>query len=220
MAPEHDGEPAAGADSELGSEDRAGELLRTASHDLRSPLTVIQLLVRRAERRRQSGLPPPDGDWLQTLSRIDRVASHALAIIEDVLSVQRLTPAPATPAIPGAAIDVEDVIAEAVLLQEETLADAKCAVTVTRKRGLDRALGYWDRGCLLRIFSNLLHNASKHAPASPVRVQLARAGDRLRIVFADRGPGMSARDGAARYVDDGVVPTGSHGLGLWIVRRG
>src|SRR5688500_12173036 len=105
MAPEHEGEPAAAADSELGSEDRAGDLLRTASHDLRSPLAVIQLLARRAERRQQSGLPPSDGDWLATLSRIDRIASHALAIIDDLLSVQQLSPSQATPAVAGAAID-------------------------------------------------------------------------------------------------------------------
>ena len=222
MAPEHEGESVAAAKAALGSEERARELLRTASHDLRSPVTVIQLLVRRAERRRRAGLEPSNGEWLETLSRIDRAACHALTLIEDMLSAERLSPSPATPVVPGAAIDVEDVIAEALLLQQETLTDAKCDVTVTRKHGLERAQGHWNRGCLLRIFSNLLQNASKYAPASPVRVQLARAGDRLRIVFADRGPGISVRDGAyaGRYVDDGAAPTGPHGLGLWIVRRG
>ena len=213
MAPEH----------EAGSENQARELLRAASHDLRSPLTVIQLLVRRAERRQQAGLQSSsDGELLATLSRIDRVASHALTLIEDVLSAERLSPSGETPVVTGAAIDVEDVIAEALLLQEETLTVAQCAVTVTRKQGLERARGHWNRGCLLRIFSNLLHNASKYAPASPVRVQLARAGNRLKIVFTDRGPGISARDSevAGKYVDDGVAPTGPHGLGLWIVRRG
>jgi two-component system, OmpR family, sensor histidine kinase KdpD len=222
MAPEHESESAVVAEAALGSEDQACELLRTASHDLRSPLTVIQLLVRRAERRQRAGPQPPDGEWLATLSRIDRVANHALALIEDVLGAGRPTSSRAMPVAPDSAIDVEDVIAEALLLQEETLSDAKCDVTVTRKRGLERAQGHWNRGCLLRIFCNLLQNASKYAPASPVRVQLARAGDRLRIVFADRGPGISVRgdEQAAAYVDDGAVPTGPHGLGLWIVRRG
>jgi signal transduction histidine kinase len=79
---------------------------------------------------------------------------------------------------------------------------ARCAVTVTRKPGLERAQGAWNRGCLLRIFCNLLQNATKYAPAAPVRVQLARAGDRLRIVFADRGPGISVRAGetAGKYL--------------------
>jgi signal transduction histidine kinase len=74
----------------------------------------------------------------------------------------------------------------------------------------------------LRIFSNLLQNASKYAPSALVRVQLARAGDRLRIVFADRGPGLPARpsESVGQYLDDGATPTGPHGLGLWIVRRG
>jgi len=224
MAPDDEGESVAVAIAEpaLSSDERARELLRTASHDLRSPLTVIQMLVRRTEQRQRAGIRPSNDDWLQTLSKIDRVANHALAIIEDVLSGQRLGPSRGTPVVPGSATDVEEVIAEALLLQEETLAEANCTVTVTRKRGLERAQGHWDRGCLLRIFANLLQNASKYAPASPVRVQLARAGDRLRIVFADRGPGIAVRDSelAGSYVDAGVAPTGPHGLGLWIVRRG
>jgi CheY-like chemotaxis protein len=52
----------------------------------------------------------------------------------------------------------------------------------------------------LRIFCNLLQNANKSAPAAPVRVQLARAGDRLRIVFADRGPGISVRAGETAFI--------------------
>ncbi len=98
MAPDHEG-----------NEDQARELLRAASHDLRSPLAVIQLLVRRAEQRQQASLPSSDGELLATLSRIDRVASHALTLIEDVLSAERLTPSQASPVVPGAAIDVEDV---------------------------------------------------------------------------------------------------------------
>jgi two-component system, OmpR family, sensor histidine kinase KdpD len=222
MTPEHEGESAVVADTALGSDDRARELLRTASHDLRSPLYGIQLLVRRVEWRRQAGAQPSTADWLETLSRIDRIANRALALIEDLLSVERLSPSRPAAAIPSLPIDVEDVIAEAVLLQEEALIQAGCPVTVTRARGLERAQGRWNRGCLLRIFCNLFQNASKYAPASPVRVQLARAGDRLKIVFADRGPGISVRDSAAagKYLDDGVRPTGPHGLGLWIVRRG
>ena len=75
-------------------------------------------------------------------------------------------------------------------MQQEMLERAQCAVTVSRKSGLERAQGAWNRGCLLRIFCNLLQNASKYAPASPIHVQLARTGDRLRIAFADRGPGL------------------------------
>jgi two-component system, OmpR family, sensor histidine kinase KdpD len=213
----------AGAPSkgQANSEERARELLRTASHDLRSPLTAIQLLVKRIEWRQRAGEEVSSVEWSGTLARIAGAANHALALVEEMLSAARLDPRESTTA-PDSPTDVEDVIAEALLIQQETLDEAKCAVTVTRKSGLQRAFGVWNRGCLLRIFSNLFQNASKYAPAAPVRVQLGREGDRLKIVFTDRGPGLPARgvQGAGKYLDDGLAPTGPHGLGLWIVRRG
>ena len=225
MVPEEeDGYAAArggGSKGEADPERRARELLRTASHDLRSPLTAIQLLVQRLARLRQAGSSDRDADWAAALSRMSRVADHALALIEDILNTDRIGPRqlPARPS--GSPVDVEDVIAEAITLQQDLLERAKCAVTVSRKSGLDRAQGAWDRGCLLRIFCNLLQNVSKYAPTSPIHVQLARAGDKLRIAFADRGPGLrSGSEMAGKYLDDGVAPIGAHGLGIWIVRRG
>ena len=207
--------------SEADPERRARELLRTASHDLRSPLTAIQLLVQRLARLRQTGSSNRDADWAAALSRMSRVADHALALIEDILNTDRIGRGELPERPSGAPVDVEDVIAEAITLQQELLERAKCAVTVSRKSGLDRAQGAWDRGCLLRIFCNLLQNVSKYAPTSPIHVQLARAGDKLRIAFADRGPGLrSGSEMAGKYLDDGVAPIGAHGLGIWIVRRG
>ena len=225
MVPEEeDGYPATRARESKGETDAersARELLRTASHDLRSPLTAIQLLAKRLARLRQAETSGSDADWASTLSRLSRVADHALALIEDILNSDRIGPRQPGARSAEAPVDVEDVIAEAIALQQELLERAKCAVTVSRKSGLDRAQGAWDKGCLLRIFCNLLQNASKYAPASPIHVQLARAGDRLRIAFADRGPGLkSSVELTGKYLDDGVAPIGAHGLGIWIVRRG
>jgi signal transduction histidine kinase len=225
MVPEEEDGYAAARDREskgdADPERRARELLRTASHDLRSPLTAIQLLVQRLARLRQAGSSNGDADWAAALSRMSRVADHALALIEDILNTDRLGPRERQALPSGAPVDVEDVIAEAITLQQDLLERAKCAVTVSRKSGLDRAQGAWDRGCLLRIFCNLLQNVSKYAPTSPIHVQLARAGDKLRIAFADRGPGLrSGSEMAGKYLDDGVAPIGAHGLGIWIVRRG
>ncbi|HVV49054.1 MAG TPA: HAMP domain-containing sensor histidine kinase [Polyangia bacterium] len=221
MAPEQDdgiAVPGGPSGRPAGAEQRARELLRTASHDLRSPLAAIQLIVQRMERLRRDG---GDGaQWTTALERISNVVSRALVQVEEVLSADRL--AGGAPASAGARpVDVEEVIEEAITLQREALEAARCAVTVTRRAGLVRAQGSWNRSCLLRIFSNLLQNASKYAPASPIHVELARAGDRLKIAFADRGPGIRATaEATGKYLDDGVAPAGAHGLGIWIVRRG
>ena len=225
MVPETEDGFAAGfieaSSSPADPERMARELLRTASHDLRSPLTVIQLLVQRLARLQQTRQGDGEADWEAILSRLSRVADHALALIEDTLNADRIDPTQASAQASEGPVDVEDVIAEAITMQQEVLERAQCAVTVSRKSGLERAQGAWNRGCLLRIFCNLLQNASKYAPASPIHVQLARTGDRLRIAFADRGPGLRAgSEIAGKYLDDGQAPTGAHGLGIWIIRRG
>jgi signal transduction histidine kinase len=227
MAPEHDAAAVAVAvagdvaGDEATNASQAEELLRTASHDLRSPLTVIQLLVQRIEWRRRAGKEPSQVEWAESLSRIARAARHALTLVEDMLSPDRLHAHERAGTGPAETVDVHEVITEAIVLQQEALEQAGCVVTVSRRPSLISARGPWDRGCLLRIFSNLLQNASKYAPGAPIRIQLARAGDRLRIVFTDRGPGLPARgETAGKYLDDGEAPTGAHGLGLWIVRRG
>ncbi len=205
---------AGGGDDAADAERRARELVRTATHDLRSPLSAIQLIVRRLEQLRKAGR---DGAELAVaLSRISEVADRGLAQVERTLNADQ----PAAGDAAAAPVDVEEVIEEALTLQRETLKASHSAVRVTRRAGLTRAQGPWSRSCLLRIFSNLLQNASKHAPTSPIYVELARAGDRLRITFADRGPGIASTAPMGKYVDDGSAPTGNHGLGIWIVRRG
>jgi signal transduction histidine kinase len=216
MAPQHEGMSASAG------EQRASELIRIASHDLRAPLATIQLFIQRLEHQGRMGVGPSAPQWAEGLSGISRAARHALRLIDDLLDTRLLEGHQPIVVGPPPTVDAEEVIAEAIALEREALDQAKCAVTVTRKAGLPGARGAWNRGCLLRIFTNLLHNASRYAPQAPIVVQLARAGERLRIVFTDRGPGLPRAAGAdvGKYLDDGLAPTGVHGLGLWIVRRG
>jgi signal transduction histidine kinase len=140
-------------------------------------------------------------------------------MIEDLLALERLHPR-AESATARLTTDVRSVIDEAIASQKEALQRAHCKVTVVYREGLDRTQGHWDRGYLLRLFANLLQNAVRHAPGAPVQIALARRGNRLGIVFADRGPGLTpavADLGRDQRNDGAELDT--HGLGLWIVRR-
>ena len=80
-----------------------------------------------------------------------------------------------------------------------------------------------DPGALVQVFQNLLLNARRHAAGAEVRIVAERAGEIVRILIADGGPGVSPEDrprifdrgfrGAARTAGSGS------GLGLFIVRR-
>ena len=118
-------------------------------------------------------------------------------------------------------VDVEETIAEAIFLNRDVLKQARCGVVVTRAEGEGRMRGAWNRSCLLRLFSNLLQNVSKHAPESPILIHLERNSDSLRLRFADRGPGLPVgmRLDDEAHFDSRAGNQRGFGLGLWIIRR-
>jgi two-component system, OmpR family, sensor histidine kinase KdpD len=69
--------------------------------------------------------------------------------------------------------------------------------TGLRRAGLDRikvevgdAVAMADSGLLERVLANLIDNALRYAPDSPIRVNAGRVGDRVLINVSDEGPGI------------------------------
>jgi len=72
---------------------------------------------------------------------------------------------------------------------------------------------------LAQVLTNLLANAERHAPGSPVRVAAFRRGDRVDIRLRDFGPGVrSGLEGAVLEAGTRDERTGGLGLGLHVCR--
>lgn len=80
-----------------------------------------------------------------------------------------------------------------------------------------------DDGELYEALKNVLENAVRYAPDSPVSVRVARAGNRALIEVADRGPGMQTIDAEHAfdrfYRGSGHGDVDGSGLGLAIAKR-
>jgi signal transduction histidine kinase len=63
-------------------------------------------------------------------------------------------------------------------------------IEVALEPGLAEAPIVCPRLALVRILSNLLDNALRHGRGGTVRLEAARAGERLRLVVTDEGPGL------------------------------
>ncbi|PIB76975.1 hypothetical protein CQY22_004065 [Mycolicibacterium brumae] len=79
-----------------------------------------------------------------------------------------------------------------------------------------------DAGLLERVLANLIDNALRYAPNSPVRVTAGRIGDRVLIAVADEGPGIPAGEqdrifSPFQRLDDRNTGNGV-GLGLSVAR--
>jgi two-component system sensor histidine kinase KdpD len=184
-------------------------LLRTVSHDFRSPLTAIATA---AEGLRFAEL---DRDERELVDTIAEQSGRLSRLVTNLLDLSRLESGPAVPAAEW--VDIRDVVDAAV-------ADvrASAAVQAQVEHGSDLPLVRVDATQLQRVLVNLLENAVRFSPAGePVRISAATRAGRVTVSVADHGPGIPDSERAhifrPFYRGAGGAEPGS-GLGLAIAR--
>ncbi|MFF3498767.1 ATP-binding protein [Streptomyces sp. NPDC003247] len=173
-----------------------------ASHELRTPLSAIRgylqlydqgMLRDPAERRRA---------WDRMNGEVDRMGR----LVDELLTLARLDQ---RPELRLREVDVSRLVrdaAEDLRAQQPgrpVTVDAAGAVLV-------RA----DESGLRQVLANLVANVRTHTPADvPVRLAVERADGAVRLLVADKGPGL-APDDAARVFDRFFRAGGGAGSGL------
>ncbi|GAA2394908.1 sensor histidine kinase [Dactylosporangium salmoneum] len=183
-------------------------LLDAVSHDLRTPLAGIKAAVSSLRQRDVQWSPQDHDDLLET---VEDATDRMTALVENLLSLSRLRAGVLSATPEPTALDA--VAAGAVLQLPD---HARVAVDVPD----DLPLALADPGLLERVVANLVANALAAAPH--VRITGEPSGDRVRLLVADDGPGISAADRATMF--EPFQRRGDHGhgqglgLGLAIVR--
>lgn len=189
------------------------DLLSVVSHDLRSPLSAVQL-----SSTILLGSHGADARARRHLEMIARSCARMESLIDDLLD---------TALIREGRFQLElerepaaDVVREAVDLQQPLAAEKTIALT------LDMDLGNvhlrCDRNRILQVFSNLIGNAIKFCRAGDtIRVTGQRTGPNIQFMVEDSGPGIPA--GALARLFEPYWSSPEHvargaGLGLYIVR--
>src|SRR3954451_3832397 len=180
-------------------------LLRSVSHDLRSPLTAI---MTSAEALR---VDPSERDALT--AAIIEEATRLSRLIDNLLDLSRLEADAAEPRPEWSSI--EEVIGAAI--KDVPEGDFKLALDG------DLPPVRADAAQLERAFANLLENAHRHSGGHPVSVRGRDVGGRILLRFVDRGSGIpqAQRERVFEpFYRSGTERTGHRGsgLGLAIVR--
>jgi signal transduction histidine kinase len=189
-------------------------VLNIVSHDLRSPLSVVKLGVDTVRFLAKDGSRPPD---LTPLESVDRAADQMQRIINDLLDAARVEKGQFR--IEAGWHDLEPLLADAVGSVQALAAARGISLAVS----CEESRVFCDRGRVLQVVSNLLHNAVKFSPDGG-RVELAaRAGraEMLRVSVRDYGPGMDEHVVARlfeRYWQAADTAYRGTGLGLFIAR--
>ncbi len=185
-------------------------LLRTVSHDLRSPLTAIMTA---GSALVESDISRADREELG--AAIVEETERLTALVEKLLDLSRLQAGAAEPRREWCS--VEELLRETA--GELEAGGAHFSFAIDKDLPLVRA----DEAQLERAFANLLENAVRYSGAERVSVRARVVGEQLMIRIVDRGPGVPhselTRIFDAFYRGPGQLGrhTGS-GLGLAIVK--
>jgi PAS domain S-box-containing protein len=195
------------------------EFLSVASHELKTPLTSLQLqiegldrlLVRRPER--------VDAERLtNTVKAVGGQARRMAELVNALLDVSRIT---------AGRLEFEASEVDLTELARQTVERFKPAASTA---GSDLSLvvdgpvrGVWDRLRLEQVLGNLLSNAIKYGSGRPIEVEVRGEDGRAHVRVTDHGIGISEADQVrlfGRFERAASARNyGGLGLGLWICRK-
>ena len=184
------------------SDDIKTAVLRSVSHDLRSPLTAI---VAAGEALSSPALT--DADRAELADAIAHESARLTRLVDQLLDLSRLQAGAAAPRADWLSLD--EVIRAAV---EDTGAPSESVrLAIAPDLPLIRA----DATQLRRAFANLIENALRYGGGHPVSVRARVSGRRILMRVVDHGPGIPTAEQDRIFMP--FYGRGS-GLGLAIVR--
>jgi two-component system sensor histidine kinase KdpD len=183
-------------------------VLRSVSHDLRSPLTAI---VAASEALAFRTLD--DNDRAELTDTIAHESRRLARLVDQLIDLSRLQAGAAEPRADWMSLD--EVVRAAV---EDTGAGPDAVrLAIAPDLPLIRA----DATQLRRAFANLIENALRYGGGHPVSVRARISGGRILMRVVDQGPGISPAEQERIFIPfyRGPQPAGGgSGLGLAIVR--
>ena len=196
------------------------EFLSIASHELKTPVTSVQLQIEGAMRRLRNG--PPDAAETEKLQARLRSAEEGIErltrLVDDLLDVSRIQAGRLE--LEPDDCDLAALAADVVKRFESEAARAGSTLAVDAARAV---VGTWDRLRLDQVLTNLVSNAIKYGGGAPIDVVVEGDERWGRVRVVDRGIGIRIEDADRVFSRfERLVSArsyGGFGLGLWICRR-
>lgn len=195
------------------------EFAGNASHELKTPLTVIRGEIEVALRKDRNA-----GDYRDVLVTLNKETSNLQAIVDDLLLLSRIDAGSVSFSL--GEISLDETLLDAY---EENCKPADEKGIKIILKNIDPVIIKGNRTLLRRMFANLLQNAVKYTEAGgTIEIELAAREKAVNCVISDTGIGIPQSD-LPRVFDsffrvthtrfDGQTETGGAGLGLTIVKR-
>jgi nitrogen fixation/metabolism regulation signal transduction histidine kinase len=191
------------------------DMARRLAHEIKNPLTPIQLSAERLQRRLHDKLQPDDGDLLNRSTQVIVEQVSALkAMVDEFRNYARL------PSASPERVDLDQLLSEMLLLYA---ADPRVKWESTHQP-------HWvlvDRSQLIQVVHNLVQNAQDAAgdkPDASVTLRLEEGQNKegnpvIRLLVLDNGTGLPAEAKTRLFEPYFTSKTKGSGLGLAIVKK-
>jgi signal transduction histidine kinase len=198
-------------------DDAKTNLVATVSHELKTPLTAIRMVLHLLLEKASGPLTPQQNELLQMARK---ESERLLRILNDLLDLARIEA--------GESALNKERIATAELVQsileeaQQRVADQGLTLSCSVEPRLPAVLV--DRQRISHVFHNFISNALSHSPTgSEIQVRAARIeGDGIQFSVCDQGPGIPEEHQARIFERFFRVPGQTRvgaGLGLSIARE-
>jgi two-component system sensor histidine kinase KdpD len=184
-------------------------VLRSVSHDLRTPLTAILTAAAALETKH-----PTSENATEVREQVLDAATRLWHLIEKLLDLSVLQAGRAEPRLEWYSVD--EVLREAI---EQAGEDREVF-----KRSVEAELPLLrgDPAQLERAFANILENAARYSAGKPVSVRARRIRERIRVLVVDQGPGIAVAEQERIFLPfyraPGAPAHAGSGLGLAITK--
>jgi signal transduction histidine kinase len=189
------------------------EFLSLASHELKTPLTALQLQVSGLERSLAGGTAPNLAKVASLVACIDRQVGRLRELVDSLLEVSASAK---YVQLDTTDVDLAQLVREVAGRWSEELVSKGCCLSLDSPSPI---VGRWDRRKLDEIVTNFLSNAIKYGAGKPIAISVRAAADEVTIEVADHGIGIALLDQERVFERSSRLESSHHyggfGLGLW-----
>src|SRR5207237_4020846 len=191
------------------------EVARRLAHEIKNPLTPIQLSAERLERKLGDRLPREDAETLKraTTTIVNQVAALK-AMVDDFRDYARM-PAPAP-----VRLDLNTLVRDVLALYENS------SVPIAKRLASGLPPVWADGAQIRQVIHNLVQNAQdalentrQSGVAASIEVRTELAGDKVRLAVSDNGGGFPEELMARIFEPYVTTKPRRTGLGLAIVKK-
>ncbi|QSQ13019.1 protein kinase domain-containing protein [Myxococcus landrumensis] len=195
------------------------DFLSIAAHELKTPLTSLQLHLQGLRSQATTDTPLPKERLSARLESANAQTQRLGRLVNDLLDISRISQGQLDVAL--SPVDLVALMRGQLERSRESFVHAGCPV---RFDAPDHPLiGQWDALRLEQVVANLLSNAMKYGAGRPIEISLREQEGLARLRVRDHGMGIAEED-LSRIFERferavSVRHYGGFGLGLWIARE-